>query len=450
MVTTPNFDLDTDTTLGGSNASDYTIASQKAIKSYVDNSTGATVDQTFDSTSVNAQSGVAIAGELAKYPQKAQNENITGVYNFVGQKKITFSQSTSSDKVGFTCFNASNTEIGALEYRPSTIGNGALLNLNTQYSANNYVGFRYWGTAVNIVAPKVSTAGSYYIPTHITNGSSTVTASNTGTVDISTLLPDVSNFVTNSSLATTLSSYATQTWVGQQGYITGITSSNVTTALGYTPSDNTLSNVSSIDSGSAVKTALDDKADTDLSNLSATGETKIDNSILAILDTLYPIGAIYIGTMSICPLETLGIGTWQLVSVGKVLQGAGTGFEYLAGASVSASLPTLTAISDGDHSHNRGTLRIYGSGSIITGLRTSGTATTSGPFKNSFTSATSGLGSSSGSRTNLSFDTNLTGTTWTGTTNTTGAHTHDVQWSGHVGTTVQPDAYVVNIWERIA
>lgn len=64
MVTTPNFDLDIDTTLGGNNASDYVIPSQKAIKSYVDNNSGGggTVDQIYDGTSANAQSGVAIAG----------------------------------------------------------------------------------------------------------------------------------------------------------------------------------------------------------------------------------------------------------------------------------------------------------------------------------------------------------------------------------------------------
>ncbi len=64
MVTTPNYDLDIDTTLGGNNASDYVIPSQKAIKSYVDNNSGGggTVDQTFDGTSANAQSGVAITG----------------------------------------------------------------------------------------------------------------------------------------------------------------------------------------------------------------------------------------------------------------------------------------------------------------------------------------------------------------------------------------------------
>ena len=40
-------------------------------------------------------------------------------------------------------------------------------------------------------------------------------------------------YITN----TALNGYATQTWVGQQGYITGITSSDVISALGYTPYD---------------------------------------------------------------------------------------------------------------------------------------------------------------------------------------------------------------------
>lgn len=62
MVNTPHFDLDIDSTLGGDNASDYVIPSQKAIKDYVDNNTGSTVDQTYDPTSQAAQSGVAIAG----------------------------------------------------------------------------------------------------------------------------------------------------------------------------------------------------------------------------------------------------------------------------------------------------------------------------------------------------------------------------------------------------
>lgn len=40
MPQTPYFDLDIDTTLGGSSASDYVVPSQKAIKDYVDNHGG--------------------------------------------------------------------------------------------------------------------------------------------------------------------------------------------------------------------------------------------------------------------------------------------------------------------------------------------------------------------------------------------------------------------------
>ena len=50
---------------------------------------------------------------------------------------------------------------------------------------------------------------------------------------------DTSDLTNNAGFITSsaLSGYATETWVGQQGYITGINSSDVTTALGYTPYD---------------------------------------------------------------------------------------------------------------------------------------------------------------------------------------------------------------------
>lgn len=32
----------------------------------------------------------------------------------------------------------------------------------------------------------------------------------------------------------------------------------------------------------------------------------------ALLELLFPVGAVYFGTMSVCPLQTLGVGTWQL------------------------------------------------------------------------------------------------------------------------------------------
>ena len=106
MAVTPNYDLDIDSTLGGDNASDYVIPSQKAIKSYVDNNTGSTVDQVYDPTSQAAQSGIAIAGanfltssDLANYVTTNTDQNITGVKTYVGQKRIGFKQSGSSDKI---------------------------------------------------------------------------------------------------------------------------------------------------------------------------------------------------------------------------------------------------------------------------------------------------------------------------------------------------------------
>lgn len=146
--------------------------------------------------------------DLTNYVTTDTAQDISGRKTFLGEKAIYFKQQATSNKLGFTLYNPSNTELAALEYRPNTIGGASLLALNCPQTTGGYVGFRYWGTpAVNIVAPKVATAGNYYMTTHITNGSTTVTANNQGTVNINTLLPDVSGF-------------ATQTWVQNQNYIT--------------------------------------------------------------------------------------------------------------------------------------------------------------------------------------------------------------------------------------
>lgn len=45
---------------------------------------------------------------------------------------------------------------------------------------------------------------------------------------------------------------------------------------------------------------------------SITDDTSPATDLYSILELMYPIGSIYIGTMATCPIETLGIGTWQL------------------------------------------------------------------------------------------------------------------------------------------
>lgn len=64
------------------------------------------------------------------------------------------------------------------------------------------------------------------------------------------------------------------------------------------------------------------------------------DTTLSLLNLLYPVGSIYIGTMQTCPLQTLGVGTWQLKAADRVLQGAGT--RGSVGTTVNESLPNIT------------------------------------------------------------------------------------------------------------
>lgn len=123
-----------------------------------------------------------------------------------------------------------------------------------------------------------------------------------------------------------------------------------------------------------------------------------------LLNLLYPVGAIYIGTMSTCPLSALGIGTWTLKATDRVLQGAGTAGS--AGSTVEAGLPNIT-------------------GDLSTRSNTSNT----GAFSTKTLSSSIDGG------------------------NTTAGTTFDASQSNAIygnSNTVQPPAYLVNIWERMA
>ena len=63
------------------------------------------------------------------------------------------------------------------------------------------------------------------------------------------------------------------------------------------------------------------------------------NVTQSLLEMIYPVGSIYIGTMNICPLSAL-FGTWEKVSSGRVLQGADD--SHAAGTTIEAGLPNIT------------------------------------------------------------------------------------------------------------
>ena len=135
--------------------------------------------------------------------------------------------------------------------------------------------------------------------------------------------------------------------------------------------------------------------------------------IVDILNTLYPIGAIYIGTMATCPLSVLGVGTWQLVAQDRVLQGAGT--RGAVGTTINESLPNI---------------KTRGWDAYGYGTRSAGTSEgiTIGTVNNS----TGTLGGSGGHHCIYNLDASSANSTY------------------QDNAPVQQDGYLVNIWERIS
>ena len=132
------------------------------------------------------------------------------------------------------------------------------------------------------------------------------------------------------------------------------------------------------------------------------------NSISTLLSNLYPVGSIYIGTQSTCPLATLISGsTWVKVSEGRVLQGSDS--SHSAGTTIAAGLPNIT-----------GEFAVKAQAKTPTGA---------------FYTISTGGGS---------YDNNFTGNEVIGFN---ASISNSIYGNSN---TVQPPAYVVNIWQRTA
>ena len=139
---------------------------------------------------------------------------------------------------------------------------------------------------------------------------------------------------------------------------------------------------------------------------------------LTLLQTIYPVGSVYLSTNSTCPLASL-FGTWTLVSSGKALW-TGTGSN--GGSTIEAGLPNITGTYD-KTSGNRFLLNA-----------TTSEVTRTGAFYTS-SSQSDQYSSTTGSGTvvrGLGFDASRSNSIY-GNSNT-----------------VQPPAYVVNVWRRTA
>ena len=131
-------------------------------------------------------------------------------------------------------------------------------------------------------------------------------------------------------------------------------------------------------------------------------------AVAGLLEAIYPVGSVYIGTQSTCPMSTVMSGTtWTLVSSGKALW---TGDGTNGNTTINAGLPNITGETD----------NIFKNSSSSTGA-----------FRSTATDKVKSTAGNSNSY-NLTFDASLSNSIYGNST------------------TVQPPAYVVNVWRRTA
>lgn len=136
--------------------------------------------------------------------------------------------------------------------------------------------------------------------------------------------------------------------------------------------------------------------------------SQLSSSVLSNLQSVYPIGSLYIGINDNCPIANL-FGTWEKVAEGLCLQGA-TGSQ-VPGETVEAGLPNIT-------------------GNLDMGNNT-GFGSATGAFRLSVAGSYSGAANGAGYK-NSSFD---------------ASRSNSIYGKSE---TVQPAAYLVNIWKRTA
>ena len=136
--------------------------------------------------------------------------------------------------------------------------------------------------------------------------------------------------------------------------------------------------------------------------------SQLSSNVLSNLQSIYPVGSLYIGTTNTCPIANL-FGTWEKIEEGLCLQSVKG--DQVAGTTVEAGLPNIT-----------GTLDVFTS----QGVQQNGALS-----KNVASQRNPASGGELGWGT-LSIDASRSSSIY------------------GKSSTVQPPAYLVNVWERTA
>ena len=174
--------------------------------------------------------------------------------------------------------------------------------------------------------------------------------------------------------------------------------------------------IQNLKTGTAANDAVNKgQMDSAISSASSTLTTAYQNYVKTVLGTIYPVGSVYIGTQSTCPMASLITGsTWTLVSSGKALW-TGTGSN--GNTTIAAGLPNITG------GFGKSCLMNWGAdlneGAFSTATRSGRSAQDAG-------------GTDSSSNRYIAFDASKSNAIYGNSS------------------TVQPPAYVVNVWRRTA
>ena len=144
--------------------------------------------------------------------------------------------------------------------------------------------------------------------------------------------------------------------------------------------------------------------------------SQLSSNVLSNLQSIYPVGSLYIGTTDTCPIANL-FGTWEKIEEGLCLQSVKG--DQVAGTTVEAGLPNITGT-------------VYcSSHSLAVGIGNSNSNSalyTEGSSQGASTAGVSGSGFPKDLNIDASRSSSIYGKS----------------------STVQPPAYLVNIWKRTA
>lgn len=148
-----------------------------------------------------------------------------------------------------------------------------------------------------------------------------------------------------------------------------------------------------------------------VANVKSLLEQQITSALNTKLAALYPVGSIYVGTQSTCPLASLISGsTWTKVPSSRVLQTSSS--NHAANTTMEAGLPNITGTFFGEND--------------------AGNYTYTGAFYKTSTGNKRGIGSTDSDNYQTGFDASRSSSIY------------------GKSTTVQPAAYIVNVWRRTA